>query len=55
MTCLMRGTVGDILRTDDGAALFAATAASAQEQFMPVLPTILANHMDGGDRPLPER
>jgi len=24
-------------------------------QFMPVLPTVLANHMDGGKRPLPER
>lgn len=28
MTCLMRGTVGDILASDDGAALFAATYAA---------------------------
>lgn len=30
MTCLMRGTVGDILSTDDGAALFAETFAACQ-------------------------
>ena len=30
MTCLMRGTVGDILATDDGAALFAETFAACQ-------------------------
>ena len=28
MTCLMRGTVGDILASDDGAALFASTYAA---------------------------
>ena len=26
-----------------------------ERQFMPVLPTILANFMDGGKRPLPDR
>ncbi|HRH89488.1 MAG TPA: 2-dehydropantoate 2-reductase [Rubrivivax sp.] len=30
MTCLMRGTVGDILAADDGAALFAQTFAACQ-------------------------
>jgi 2-dehydropantoate 2-reductase len=30
MTCLMRGTVGDILHTDDGAALFAQTFAACE-------------------------
>ena len=30
MTCLMRGTVGDILCTDDGTALFAETFAACQ-------------------------
>ena len=30
MTCLMRGTVGDILATDDGAALFDQTFAACQ-------------------------
>jgi 2-dehydropantoate 2-reductase len=30
MTCLMRGTVGDILSTDDGAALFAQTFAACE-------------------------
>ena len=30
MTCLMRGTVGDILATDEGAALFDATFAACQ-------------------------
>lgn len=30
MTCLMRGTVGNILSTDDGAALFAATFAACE-------------------------
>ncbi len=30
MTCLMRGTVGEIVRTDDGAALFARTFAACE-------------------------
>ncbi len=30
MTCLMRGTVGDILSTDDGASLFAQTFAACE-------------------------
>ena len=30
MTCLMRGTVGDILHTDDGAELFAQTFAACE-------------------------
>ncbi|MBN8510538.1 MAG: ketopantoate reductase family protein [Burkholderiales bacterium] len=30
LTCLMRGTVGDILHTDDGAALFAQTFAACE-------------------------
>lgn len=30
MTCLMRGTVGDILASDDGAALFAQTFAACE-------------------------
>ena len=30
MTCLMRGTVGDILSTDDGAALFAQTFTACE-------------------------
>ena len=30
MTCLMRGTVGDILHTDDGAALFAQTYGACE-------------------------
>ena len=30
MTCLMRGTVGDILAADDGAALFAQTFAACE-------------------------
>lgn len=30
MTCLMRGTVGDILHSDDGAALFARTFAACE-------------------------
>lgn len=30
MTCLMRGTVGDILSTDEGAALFAQTFSACQ-------------------------
>lgn len=47
MTCLMRGTVGDILASDDGAALFAATyaactAAAAAAGYAPRVAAIAA-------------